>query len=439
MTQSPSVVSPTPPLPTQAINPALGAALSSLDVQLDEELSRYRRQRSGRPVMAARGLGRAQTRKPIDLIALDTGGSRSQTPVAAIPLGTPVTPSLLASTLTAASPKGSAKTLETVPQLRQDDLYATNTPQSYSPTEEVISSPSPSPEMRNLATEASPGGELVYPAGMRTEPEDYLASSEQLLRSLAEEEPQTAKERSFRENLLTPLGVGSILLLLLCSGIAGYIVMNPSSISHLGLNRFWKSQTPTIAKNNPASVGIGNAPIEPPIPNGPNLATDEFVDLNLNNLSTLKTDPKGVVLPRQSTLPRQTTIPAPPNNYPRAANSGSPQDLATALLPPAQQPLTLPPVQSAPPRTAAPAQEPSPAKSVIASNEPIRKDMYYVVTNYDSDRSLAQARKVVSDAYVHKFPEGTVIQLGAYPQESKAKAFVEKLEKQGILASIYHP
>jgi len=463
MTQSPSVVPSTHSSHIHPINPALEAALGSLDVQLDEELTRYRRQRSGRPVMSSRGLGRAQSRKSIDLIALDAGGNRSQSPVSAIALGTPMTPSLLASTLTSANQAAAAKPSETIlpPQInRQAVPSSASTPLSYSLTDEFTSPPPQALETANLAGDSggtaphlqiTPGGELVYPAGMQTEPEDYLASSEQLLRSLAEEEAPPRKERRFTDNLLTPLGVGSILLLLLSSAIVGYILVNPSSISHLGLNKLWKSQNPTVAKNpSQIPVGMSNAPVEPPIPNAPNLATDEFVDLNLNNLSTLKTSPKVSVVQRQPDLSRQVTTPAMQNPLPSSANSGGPQNLAAALLPPAQQPVTLsplqqPPTASAPTRTLAPSQEAAPSqasansKSVTASNEALRKDLYYVVTNYDSDRSLEEARKVVKDAYVHKFPEGDAIQMGAYPRESQAKAFVEQLEKQGISASIYHP
>jgi serine/threonine-protein kinase len=62
-----------------------------------------------------------------------------------------------------------------------------------------------------------------------------------------------------------------------------------------------------------------------------------------------------------------------------------------------------------------------------------------VLVNYSSDRDLAQAKKVVPDAYVEKFPQGARIQMGAFKRESQAKTLVEQLKQQGVTASIYSP
>uniref|UniRef100_A0ACD5GTZ6 Uncharacterized protein n=1 Tax=Desertifilum tharense IPPAS B-1220 TaxID=1781255 RepID=A0ACD5GTZ6_9CYAN len=49
---------------------ALQSALGSLDVQLEDELIRYRRAKSSDPLPPPRGLERHQPRKPLDLITL---------------------------------------------------------------------------------------------------------------------------------------------------------------------------------------------------------------------------------------------------------------------------------------------------------------------------------------------------------------------------------
>ncbi|MEW6499255.1 MAG: SPOR domain-containing protein, partial [Cyanobacteriota bacterium] len=79
------------------------------------------------------------------------------------------------------------------------------------------------------------------------------------------------------------------------------------------------------------------------------------------------------------------------------------------------------------------------AKPIPESAAPATGGLYYVVTNYGSDRDLAQARTIVPDAYVEKFPKGTRIQMGAFPRESQAKTLVEQLKQQGVKASVYHP
>ncbi|NEO62088.1 MAG: hypothetical protein F6J98_17250, partial [Moorea sp. SIO4G2] len=64
---------------------------------------------------------------------------------------------------------------------------------------------------------------------------------------------------------------------------------------------------------------------------------------------------------------------------------------------------------------------------------------YYVVINYDGKRSLQQARTIVPDAYVRKLSQGTRIQMGAFKFEHEAQGLLEKLQQQGIYASIYRP
>ena len=61
------------------------------------------------------------------------------------------------------------------------------------------------------------------------------------------------------------------------------------------------------------------------------------------------------------------------------------------------------------------------------------------MANYQSDRQLANIRKIVGDAYLLKFPQGSRIQLGTFDKESQAKTFIQVLQKKGIPASVYRP
>ena len=340
MSQGSQVASPTQSSPRVSLNPVLQAALGSLDVDIEEELARYRRQVADTQAMPPREGAIA--------IEGETPASVEQM----LPTG--------------------------------EDTLSTTFAQTYSPTHSETPPP-PSPD-------------LVYPPPAPTPTVDNLASSEQLLRSLAESEAQIPfQERRIAAKLLTPLGVGLMLLLLLSGATFGYMAMNQASRSYLESHRNRRTPTPAEPESNSAK-----STAEPPIPNGPNLAADEFVDLNLNNLSTLKTSPSQ----SPATVPPALTAQAATQAaIPRLDGKQRPQDLAPTLLSPAQK----------------------------------QDDVYYVLTDYKGDRSLAQAKQIAADAYVLKLPEGNRIQIAAFLKESEAQEFVKKVQQQGIAAWVYRP
>ncbi|HEY9893630.1 MAG TPA: SPOR domain-containing protein [Candidatus Sericytochromatia bacterium] len=497
------------------INPVLQAALSSLDVQLEEELARYRRQRAGRPLMSPKGLGRNQTHKPIDLMSV-RGGNQPQRPA----LG-----------------------MSTAP-LASFPLFMVQPGPEASPADETHQQKA-QPSPMNIASGASPGmvvadqnqaddnlgiqhdtqpltppnqsagrGDFATVGVSQSPPEDYLESSEQLLRSLAEAETVPAPKKHFTEKLLTPLGVGSILLLLLSSATAVYFLSNPSSFAAL-LDRFFGSKTPTPAQNNIEPKTTSNSGENTPVVNGPDLASDEFVDLNLNTLSHLETSPKpspsassvqvpslptlpnagaattiapsvvpNTALPRRSAdlssvllgpnsqagsapyapIPRVAPLPAPATAAPKSSTPKSSKAKAKTSSPASTQLNKLTQSKSSKAKTSSPAStqlnkstqtkpaaasatstvkkkpqaSPSPAP-VAASTVGVPGSYYYVFLNSGGESALEQARTIVPDAYLENFPQGTRIQMGAFPTESEAKTMVEKLQGQGLSASIYHP
>jgi hypothetical protein len=316
---------------------------------------------------------------------------------------------------------------------------------------------------------------LVPTASTQTQPEGYLESSEQLLRSLGDDEETTSPppKKSFVERVFTPLGVGSFLLLLLSGGTLIYIVANPTLRSALGLQQLFGSQPP-VAQSPVETPQNEESPQDSPVLSGPDLASEEFADLDLNNLSRVETDttqsPSPTPIPSLPDLPApEVTQPAPA--APRSSDTGSSTNLPSSLIPPNLQPQTTtppapsptapapasPPSASAPPARPAspapaspsrPAASPkpteqsapaSPSEPVAASPPSSQDNYYYVLTEYNSDRSLEQARDIVPDAYVRNFPQGTRIQMGAFRIEAEAESLVEQLQQQGISASIYRP
>ncbi|MBD2538334.1 SPOR domain-containing protein [Coleofasciculus sp. FACHB-SPT36] len=460
MSQGHSVESSTRPSPAQSINPALQAALGSLDVQLEEELSRYRRERGGRGASPAPRMNHDRVRnKPIDLISVSATGGRNQSPAPAKPPASPPPPPPPpASPPQAANLEG--KGVETT--IQNETGY---TPPAPAPSFDLSA---PGAELATFATPpqepawhpepAAEPPEFVNPTSTHVPPNDYLESSEQLLRSLVEEEASAPRrsERSFLDSLLTPLGVGSLLLLLFSTATLGYLVTNPGSLSFLGLDRFQESGTPTVAQNPTATTPTAttptattpttNAPAAGAAPSGPNLATDEFVDVNLDTLSTL---PSSSPASRSNVagLPKtQVAVPtiSPLPSSPAPANSSSGQSGSVPLpgLPPAATvPLTpASPLPGLPQRPASgqpsiqPSVKPSPTAATPAPNP---EGFYYVFVKYNGESSLQQARKVVPDAYLS--PEGTQIYLGAFKKESQAQTLVKELQTQGISAAVDQP
>ncbi|NJR65898.1 MAG: hypothetical protein HC772_12195, partial [Leptolyngbyaceae cyanobacterium CRU_2_3] len=116
-------------------------------------------------------------------------------------------------------------------------------------------------------------------------PDGYLESSEELLKSIEEENSHLRAQRrvDLLDTLLTPLGIGSMLLLLLSSATLGYVIMNPSSLSA------FLSPTSSGSPSNDANSPLTRVPTTPidVAPPSPDLAAREFKELNLDSLSTL--------------------------------------------------------------------------------------------------------------------------------------------------------
>ena len=458
MSQGHSVESSTRPSPAQPINPALQAALGSLDVQLEEELSRYRRERGGRGASPAPRMNHDRVRnKPIDLISVSATGGRNQSPAPAKPPSAPPPPPPPPASVPPQGANLEGKGVETTIQNETWD-----TPPAPAPSFDLSA---PGAELASLATPphepawhpepAENPPEFVNPTSTHVPPNDYLESSEQLLRSLVEEEASSAprrSERSFLDSLLTPLGVGSLLLLLFSTATLGYLVTNPGSLSYLGLARVGESPTPTVAQSpTTATTPTTNAPAAGSEPSGPNLATDEFVDVNLDTLSTLPSSspaPRSTVaglpktqvgVPTIAPLPSSSTPGNSAAGLPPAGQSGS---VPLPALPPAAtvpvKPASPSPLPGLPQRSPVPSVQPSLKPSPTAATPtPNPQGFYYVFVKYDGESSLQQARKVVPDAYLS--PEGTQIYLGAFKKESQAQTLVKELQTQGISAAVDQP
>jgi hypothetical protein len=318
MRQRSSVESPTQSSAIVDIHPKLQRALEHIDVCLEEELTRYRRQKAGLAV-APTGAGEWQRKsvaKPVEL-----------------PLDRPPLPQL-----TSGQPP--ART-ESAPNLHPPiGAAAIDTAQAagFSAPSDLDLFAATEDEMPpgSLQTRLDEDDDRFSLADNAAQLDDYLESSEELLKSLASQKAQVEVEKSFLDHLVTPLGIGSMFMLLLSSAMLGYVIMNPSSLAALG--RLVPSFTAAPA---PAPVAVTPEPAGP-IANSPPLDAQEFVDLGLGHLTALGSRPNhrlGAV-PALPSLKGKTAVKLPVGATPRVTIPGAGVTVTGPIAP--QPPFRIP-------------------------------------------------------------------------------------------------
>jgi hypothetical protein len=400
--ESPSQSSSTP------IKPALQAVLGCLDVNLEAELTTYRRHRR-----------RAEQW---------------------------VSPSVRSGQPTATTEPQKSQNLP--PQAAEETQQPLSLPLSLG----GVQGDSP------LATTA--GGTKI--SSNTFAPNNYLESSEKLIESLDAAKAEPAEERSLAASLLTPLGLSSMLLFLLSCTALGYAVMHPSSLVKMaGLNRFLDRPTPS-SNESPAATTVDTSSKE--LPKAPNLASQEFPEVSRETLSLLNPTPRPIASPspKASIPPTPPAPPAPIGAVPIPTEDGNPargreqglNNISTALLPspsPSAAQIvptlpTLPPTPSAAqPAAAAPATTAPTTAAPTAAAAPLGRPtrasdgFYYVVTDYTGEKALQQARTAVPDAYVRNFSKGVKIQMGALNDAASAERLAKELQEKGMKPQYYQP
>ncbi len=328
---------------TRILHPSLRRALGVLDAQLDDELARYRRYRAGltitpssisalrRSLNAAPGLRLPTPVASVAAVAptrVDDDITVNQTPAPGAPPLPPRTPHSFQNNPSVAATSA---------------LVVTAAQADASDAVDRLISPEDLPQFGfatdNFATD---------PAA----PNDYLESSEALLRSLAQEEATVAAERTVLEGLLTPFGVGSMLLMLLGSGMFGYLIMNPASLNavkRLALKVATFRSTPDGAPTNVAAVDVDGSSTRDVgwMNNSPALDANEFLNLSLDNISALRTRPGGLTLmpqPNQTggLVPLQQLNGKTPTKAAKPAGATKPGAAITSFTPLNIKPMTPP-------------------------------------------------------------------------------------------------
>lgn len=241
----------------EGLQPALRSTLSSLNINLDYELARYRYAKRGEAY---------------------PGGSPTQFRLR-----------------------------------RQPSPNLINVPTSTPGARAGVMPPPPPPNPRLQQIESPPGmttASASEVAALRSaivpQPhaaqDTYMPSSAALLENLEQAAPypgQSPTRQATRrrpKSWLTPLGLGALLLLLVSSAGLGFLLVNPTAASNLfqqtPLARFFPSDEldSEATAENEADVATTDLDetAEPPLtPLSPDLSQREFADLGLNNLSTV--------------------------------------------------------------------------------------------------------------------------------------------------------
>ncbi len=380
--QNPMLDSNTKLSKISALKPPLAAALASLEVPIDKELARYRRTRIG--------------------VRLHQSPDLSHRPATE----GKITPSAFLLNGTSEATSASTNTDYFNLLSHSESINSQIPPSSTNSTSSIV--PAMVDADQNIPVNDHP-----------SEPDDYLESSEALLRSLTDEQQSPEQPSNSNDNFLSPLGIGSMLLLLVASITLGYVVLNPPSQGWSALNprRLFPTNSSPNSGENTEEVGNNIQP-QPrpeltPIPKHPNLAAKEFPEVR-NPTDIVGLQPK--VQPTPSPVITQPPV-IPPD---------------TPLVPqlPVIPPVNLPPTSTTEPLS----EETTTPPNANAELKPAADGFYHIVMDNQGDRALSNAQKVVPDAYLS--PGRTLIYLGSVKSPEAAKQKVQELQSQGIKARI---
>ncbi|NJM96870.1 MAG: SPOR domain-containing protein [Phormidesmis sp. RL_2_1] len=368
--------------------PPLQAVLSTLNVNLEAELNRYRRNRDI--------VGTSANTTNDDLFAdLDDPSFDLNAIEATVDV-----PAESTSLIPPPVPRN-RKLFPAPPPESSLAIKHNRTTQSApdSPGLLVQSPTQPSAQNHTLPSHASATNEpIIAHAGGAIAPTSYLNSSEELIDSLSEipplPEPVNLSKSAKSKRKTLSLIAGAVLGLLgLIAGLgASYLMSNPRIAQQVanGFNREKATVEPS-----PEST------FEPP---GPDLSAQEFIDIDIDNLSSLE-------------MP-QTSV----NSQPTPGSS--------PLTPPATT-SALPPISNEASR--------QPQLETQAAVIPTAGMSYYVTVPFTTEQGLLTIRQTVEEAFVRQFTDGVRIQIAAFDNPESAQQFVEEVKAQGIAAQVYGP
>lgn len=412
--------------PSPDLSPQLRAVLTSLNVDLESELNRYRRNRF---IQDAADIDDTFADLEQDEFDLPSVESAAVKPVQDLPVFPPPVPpnKKIVAASQSSSPEFSqghepgdaptdergrgqtvasnalsvrGKAANAASSLPSSGFASTGASENEPIKSDIEAALSP------LKTTDTTSNDLLNPE--KTAPQGYLASSEKLIESLQDVPSMPAPV----DTTLRPKRKTVSLLAGACLGLFGlvaglgasYLMSNPLVAQQLA-NRF-NGKDATVATASKSTF-------DPP---GPDLSSREFIDIKMDNLSSLE-------------MPQS---PLDPSNKPDVAVPLA--DASSSLPPISSQPSSQPGGQTATAPSAS--QLPVETQAVVipaGSN-------YYITAPFSTEQGLIEVRQTVDEAFVRRFADGSNrIQLAAFDNLSSAQQFIEELKVQGVTGQIYGP
>ena len=429
----------------QYIKPKLAAALASLEVQLDRELARYRRTRlrERKPdrsqfwASTTNGLAQSQDiattqsnqnlTPEVENIPREEANAESQVSVNKIEATTSVPPHSQVNPQPSNLSRGDTKKLEIdrddVKEKQSSEHVDSEQVDSEQVNLEQSNSSQVKPKVGNIVAAEVPQNQKTQaspPTGDQTiiqSPEDYLESSEELLRSFSAEKKSSKKSEAKTDIFLTPLGIASMLLLLVTCILVGWVAANPGELPKLSFGRLFKQNSDNDSDDSPIK-GSSRSLTQPqvtPIPKQPNLATQEFPEVNNpDDVVNLKPKPK----PTPTTLEPELN----PVNKPNVESNESQSSINDASVTQVDTPQATEETQK------------TESDAADADIKPGTDGFYHVVVDNQGEESVTKARQVIPDAYISD--DGKLIHLGALKTKERAKKLVSELKSKGLNAKI---
>ncbi|MEL6940894.1 MAG: hypothetical protein AAFO84_17060 [Cyanobacteria bacterium J06598_1] len=423
-------------LTSNTLSPQLQAVLSSLNINLEAELNRYRRNSFTEGSTSKDLFADLEDDSAFDLDAVDAAVTL---PAAALPLSPPPVPRnkrifpdesgahdqpsnaligsatgstfhLTGSASQTSSPETSSPDRETLnaspPSIASADILAASSALTFP---EAKSSDSANEAAGILTTKnlSANTQEAAITPGTSTAatPGGYLTSSEKLIESLSEvpsmPDPVASAVKPKRKTVSLLMGALLGFFALVAGLGASYLMSNPSVAQ-----RFADG----FKRGEGQATTASNSSFDPP---GPDLSAREFIDLEIDNLSSLKM-PQTTIDP--ASKPAATGVPISPIALPPIANG-------------AVQPRT-----NLPNQTVASQPNPTQASLIPAGSN------YYITVPFSTEQGLIQIRQTVNEAFVRQYADGgNRIQLAAFDNATSAQQFIEELKAQGVTAQVYGP
>jgi hypothetical protein len=242
------------------LNLSLQQALGCLDLKLEDELSRFR----------ARQGNRADDRAAIVADATPETWQAAEAPDSEIITGEIVRSAIAQPIQTEAPQPGGFIIIDGIYPPKADRLAITHVSDAHSSATTSFSHPH-----ERLDLNFSPRGEITY---------EYSASSQELLRQIqsgytnpggkSTTQTQPAPSPAKKPKLFTPVKIGSLAVACLLAGGAAYTYFNPAILAPL-------------TATNPSAPTTASSLLGQSI-QSPNLAANEFTELNLSTLNTVK-------------------------------------------------------------------------------------------------------------------------------------------------------